>query len=215
MADRNFVRIPGFQADSLSLSTLEGIVNLLKTHEINEVKFTGKHQISLPGVGQPTVQALSEGLQQLIPKDKESTAHAPPALTTIRTCPDTVNCKHGIRDINPITDRLNAIALPGKLPAKVKVSVAGCKMCCTAPFIRDIGLIAEQKGWKLIFGGNGGSRPRIGDVIAAGLSDEQAIELILRCLIVYVENAKPKMRTARFMESYGAMRFKSEVLAMS
>ena len=118
-------------------------------------------------------------------------------------------------DINPVVDRLNAIALPGKLPAKVKVSVAGCKMCCTAPFIRDIGLIAERKGWKLIFGGNGGSRPRIGDVIAEGLSDEQAIELILRCLIVYVENAKPKMRTARFMESYGAMRFKSEVLAMS
>ena len=213
MSDKTFVRIPGFSANALSVATLEKIITLLKDHQVMDLKITGSHQLSIPPTDQHSLQAISKGLQQLDSgKSAEAIAKNHSVFTTIRTCPDSGNCKHGIRDITPITDLLDAIRLPGELPAKVKVSVAGCQMCCTAPFVRDIGLIAERKGWKLIFGGNSGGRPKIGDVIADGLTDEQAIELILRCLIIYIENAKPKMRTARFIEFYGVDRFTKEVL---
>lgn len=212
MAVKKFVRVPGFHADSLPLASLEEIVNLMKDHQVEELKFSGNHQISIPENDQPTLDSIAEGLQKVAPQHGATAAKNVPGFTTIRTCPDTANCKHGIRDIGPLSELLNSIVLPGKLPAKVKVSIAGCKMCCTTPFVRDIGLIAQRKGWTLVFGGNSGGRPRIADVIGEGLTDGQSVDLILRCLIIYIKNAKPKMRTARFLEFYGPEKFVREVL---
>jgi len=54
-------------------------------------------------------------------------------------------------------------------------------------------------GWTLIFGGNGGGCPRIGDIIAEGLDDDQVIELTKKCLSFYKEHARKLERTGRFM----------------
>nr|MDA3969843.1 NAD(P)/FAD-dependent oxidoreductase [Desulfobulbaceae bacterium] len=59
---------------------------------------------------------------------------------------------------------------------------------------------------------NGGGNPRIGDVIAEHLSDEDVIALAQRCLQFYGDNAKKKERTARFMERTELAVFKNAVL---
>ena len=98
------------------------------------------------------------------------------------------------------------------LPAKFKIGVSGCQFCCAESFVRDIGLIGKKKGWRLIFGGNSGKKPRIGDVIAENLSKDDVIKLVEASLTYYIENAKKKERASRFMERIGAEVFKQSVL---
>ncbi len=85
-------------------------------------------------------------------------------------------------------------------------------MSCTEPFVRDVGIFATKKGWTLVFGGNGGGNPRLGDIVAEGLNDDQVIELVRKCLTFYQQNAKYKSRTARFMERIGIDALKKAVL---
>ncbi len=40
-----------------------------------------------------------------------------------------------------------------ELPAKVKIGVSGCPLCCGESFVRDIGMFAKKKGWTFIVGG--------------------------------------------------------------
>ncbi|MCI5119982.1 MAG: nitrite reductase, partial [Candidatus Electrothrix sp. AUS4] len=79
-------------------------------------------------------------------------------------------------------------------------------------WMRDIGLTAEKKGWRLSFGGNAAGKPRIGDLIADGLSDDEALELVRKALNFYLFTATPKTRTARFVERFGIEEVKKNVL---
>jgi NAD(P)H-nitrite reductase large subunit len=98
------------------------------------------------------------------------------------------------------------------LPAKVKIGVSGCPNKCGEAYVRDIGLFGKKSGWTFIFGGNSGARPRIGDIIAENLTDDQVIELARKCLDYYKANARGRERTARFIERIGIEEFKKAVL---
>lgn len=78
--------------------------------------------------------------------------------------------------------------------------------------MRDVGVLGKKNGWTMIFGGNSGGRPRIGDVVAEGLTTEAAVDLVKRCLEYYAANGKKKERTARFMERIGVDAQKGAVL---
>lgn len=99
-------------------------------------------------------------------------------------------------------------------PGKIKIGISGCPRCCGESHTRDIGLIGTNKGWTVIFGGNGGTRPRIGDVIAKNLSREEALDLVQRLLEYYQIHAKGKERTARFMERIGIDTLRSDLLPL-
>jgi NAD(P)H-nitrite reductase large subunit len=49
-------------------------------------------------------------------------------------------------------------------------------------------------------------------VIAEDLTDDQVIELAKKCFDYYGRNAKPKERTARFIDRIGIEEFKKNVL---
>jgi NAD(P)H-nitrite reductase large subunit len=208
MPAKKFSLIPGFQAASISINDLEQIVQVLQEHDVQEVQFTSTRRLGVIGPDKESIEKIGRQLERFNSPKRNSW------ITYIQSCPGQDQCKYGIRDSQSIGERIEHIQLPEPLKAKVKVGIAGCQMCCTEPLVRDIGLIAENKGWKLTFGGNAGGRARVGDVIDVGLSDQQAIELIRNCLIVYLENAGPKMRTARFMEAYGAEKFIQTVTSM-
>jgi NAD(P)H-nitrite reductase large subunit len=65
--------------------------------------------------------------------------------------------------------------------------------------VRDIGVFGKKNGWTLVFGGNGGGCPRIADIVAEDLSDDEVIEYIGRCLDFYRKNARKMERTGRLM----------------
>ena len=102
-----------------------------------------------------------------------------------------------------IAGKLERLELDGPLPNKVKIGISGCRMCCSESWLRDIGLIGESRGWRVIFGGNAAGRPHIGEELASGLSEDEALELIRKALHFYILAARGKERTARLLERIG------------
>jgi NAD(P)H-nitrite reductase large subunit len=72
--------------------------------------------------------------------------------------------------------------------------------------------VGDSKGWRFTFGGNAAGRPRIGDVVADQLSADEAVELVRKTLNYYLQEAKFKSRSARFMERLGLEKLKRAVL---
>jgi NAD(P)H-nitrite reductase large subunit len=97
-------------------------------------------------------------------------------------------------------------------PAKLKVGVSGCPMTCAEGYVRDIGLIGKRSGWIVTFGGNSGGRPRIAEVVAEGLTSEQAIGLVDKLVAYYRQNGKKRERVARMVERLGIAAVKAAVL---
>ena len=85
-------------------------------------------------------------------------------------------------------------------------------MCCTEPLIRDVGIVANKKGWKIYFGGNGGGKPRIADLVATSLNEQEVVAIVENLLTFYTENANIKQRTARFVETFGIDAIKQNIL---
>jgi NAD(P)H-nitrite reductase large subunit len=130
----------------------------------------------------------------------------------IKRCPTPEKCKYAIGQSDTLESSLSRKLSGLKLPAKVKIAIAGCSMCCTMPKIRDVGLIATHKGWKLYIGGNGGNKPRIGDLVEKNLSIEKAVQLCCNCMEIYSTYASTRMRTSSFLEKHG-MKFVKENLS--
>ncbi|ACV62464.1 nitrite and sulphite reductase 4Fe-4S region [Desulfofarcimen acetoxidans DSM 771] len=137
-----------------------------------------------------------------------------PCVHYVQACPGTAVCKFGIQDSLGLGMSLEKmlVNIELELPAKAKIGISGCPNTCGESRVRDIGLIGKKSGWTFIFGGNSGARPRIGDVIAENLTNEEAIELAKKCLNYYKENANKKERTARFIERIGIEEFKKAIL---
>lgn len=121
----------------------------------------------------------------------------------VKLCPTPEKCKYAIGQSDTLESALSRKLSGMKLPAKVKIAIAGCSRCCTMPKVRDVGLIATHKGWKLYIGGNGGNRPRIGDLVEKNLSIEKAVQLSYNCMEIYSKYASTRMRTSSFLEKHG------------
>jgi len=89
------------------------------------------------------------------------------------------------------------------LPNKLKMVVSGCHLNCSESWVRDIGLVGRRECWVLTIGGNVGPTPRIGQELATGLSDEQAIEAISKIVGYYQSNAEKAERLGKMLERAG------------
>jgi NAD(P)H-nitrite reductase large subunit len=74
--------------------------------------------------------------------------------------------------------------------------------------------MGTNRGWTVLFGGNGGTRPRFGDSIARDLTIGEALDCVQRLAGYYRIHAKNHERTARFMERVGMNTLKSELLTL-
>jgi len=200
--------LPDFRAATFSPEELTFLAAILKRYGVEKVKFTTGGRLRLTGIDRESLASIAAELRTI---DQPS---LPDWITSLQSCPGRGECRYGHGDGGSLAARIMALEPPCPPPAKIKIGIAGCARCCTEPYLRDIGLVAGANGCKLIFGGNGGGRPRIGDLIARGLSEDEAVALVARCLRVYGENAAPGKRTARFMESFGAEAFRRAVFSI-
>jgi len=198
--------VPRTPAGVLSVEHLEAITQVVKKYNIPITKVTSGHRIALVGIKKEDVNAVWEDLNIGVGRATELCLHY------VQACPGTAVCKFGVQDSLGMGMEIETLFAEKALPAKLKIGVSGCQFCCGESFVRDIGLIGKKKGWTFIFGGNSGKKPRIGDVLAEDLSKEDVIRLVESCLTYYLENAKKKERTSRFMDRVGVEEFKKAVL---
>ncbi|MBN2734629.1 MAG: NAD(P)/FAD-dependent oxidoreductase [Methanomicrobiaceae archaeon] len=199
--------VPRSPAGIVKPENLENIIKTVRKYNIPIIKMTSGQRMVLVGIKEEDIDKVKMDLGMPI---GEATA---PCLHYVQTCPGTAVCKFGNQDSLSLGLEIEELYRAMDLHAKLKIGVSGCPRCCGESYMRDIGVFGSGKGWTVIFGGNSGGRPRIGDKIAKDLTKDETLDLIRRLLEYYWINGKSGERTARFMERIGFERLNSELLA--
>ncbi len=198
-------RIP---AGVVTPEQLETIAATARKYRVPVVKLTSGQRVVLAGVRRDDVGAVMADLGALA---RPETA---PCVRFTLACLGTGMCRYAKQDALGLAKVLEGYFSDAAFPAKVKVGVSGCERCCCSSHTRDIGVVAGKNGWDVYFGGNGGKRPRFGDLVARGLSGVDAADCVARLAGYYRDRAQPGERTARFMERTGMDRLRSELLSL-
>jgi NAD(P)H-nitrite reductase large subunit len=185
---------------------LENIAAVARKHRIPIIKLTSGQRMALVGIRPESVPEIWRELGMGIGPAVEIGVHY------VQACPGNAVCKFGVQDSLGLGGKLEDIFVGMELPGKTKIGVSGCPFNCGEGYVRDFGAFGKKTGWTVMFGGNSGGRPRIGDVIAQDLSAEEVIELAKKCFEYYRTHAKPRERTARFIDRVGIEEFKKAVL---
>lgn len=122
--------------------------------------------------------------RKIQPEKKAGTSPRQNCVHYVQACPGTSVCRFGVLDSLGLGMRLEKLLVGYELPAKTKIGVSGCPNNCGEAYVRDIGVFARKGGWVFIFGGNSGRRPRIGDVLAEGLTGDEVVALAKNASII-------------------------------
>ena len=161
-------------------------------------KITGGQRIDLFGA---RVDQLPDIWRRLIDAGME-TGHAyGKSLRTVKSCVGNTWCRFGVQDSMAMAIFLEDRYKGLRTPHKIKFAVSGCTRECSEAQSKDIGIIATENGWNLYVSGNGGMKPRHGDLFATDLDDETLIQYIDRYLMFYVRMADRLQRTSVWLES--------------
>lgn len=182
------VRSPG---GLVTPELLERVAAVARKYRVDKVKITSGQRLDLIGVRAEDLAAVFEDL------GPDAVRRTGPC---VRSCPGIQHCKNGMQDSLALALDIEAKYRELPLPAKVKMGISGCPRCCGDSRTRDIGIMGSKSGWTVLFGGNSGTKPRFGDVLATELTTEEVHDLVTQLLEYFRAHAKPKERTSRFME---------------
>jgi NAD(P)H-nitrite reductase large subunit len=198
-------RIP---AGMVTPDDLETVAKIGRKYRIPVIKITSGQRIILAGLEPDDVQKV---IEELGPLAKPETA---PCVKFVQACLGTDMCRFGNQDSIGLARAVDEQFKNQTFPAKIKIGVSGCPRNCGESRTRDIGIMGTNRGYTVLFGGNGGTRPRFGDLVARHLSATEALDCAQRLADYYKSHAKPHERTARFMERNGMATLKSELLSL-
>ena len=98
------------------------------------------------------------------------------------------------------------------MPCRTKIGVAGCKNACTSVYSRDLGVIGHIEGYMIVAGGSGGFTPRVADIIADNLTQEQVLILIDTLIEYYKVNGNMGEKLGDFISRIGLVKFKNDTV---
>ena len=205
---KTYAIVPRIPMGVLTPDILEKLAQVARKYNVRIVKITSGQRIALVGIKPEDVENAWNDLAMEVGPTEGLCVHY------VQACPGTETCKFGQRDSLGLAAKIEKmyVGKEGYLSAKTKLGISGCRLCCAESYLRDIGAFAAPEGWTVIVGGNSGGRPRIGDVIAEKLSDDEALALIEKCLDYYSKNARPRERMPRFIQRIGIEEFRKAVL---
>ena len=201
--------VPRIPIGILTPAILENMAAIARKYSIRIIKITSGQRIALVGLKPEDIESAWKDLGMEVGPAEGLCVHY------VQACPGTETCKFGQGDSIRLAAMIEKIYV-GKedlIPAKTKFGISGCKLNCAESYLRDFGAFAAPDGWTIVVGGNSGGRPRIGNVVAEKLSEEQVLELMKKCIEYYGGNAKPRERMPRFIDRIGIEEFKKAVLS--
>ena len=135
------------------------------------------------------------------------------SLRTVKSCVGNNWCRYGVQDSTGMAIILENRYRGVRSPHKVKMAVSGCARECAEAQSKDFGVIATDNGWNLYVAGNGGMRPRHGDLFASDIDDQTLLRYIDIIFMFYVRTADRLQRTSVWMENLeGGLDYLKEVV---
>jgi NAD(P)H-nitrite reductase large subunit len=175
---------------------LRKIADVAEKYGAKYVKLTGTQRIVIIGIHE-------EDLDNAWAEFSDRSKAIGLTIRSIQMCPGTRACKRAKQDSPGLGFALDKEFYGKPAPAKFKMGVAGCSNGCSDPYLKDLGFFGTDNGFNAVVGGKGGGTPRVGQVIAEGLSQEQAIALAQKVIAFYRENGKAPERLGATIERVG------------
>ena len=191
---------PHTPAGLLTPEKLRKIADVAEKYDVAAIKMSSSQRIVLVGLKEEDIDSAWADLG-MTPGSAIGVC-----VRSVRICPGTTFCKRGKQDSMSLGLKLDEKYHGLQLPAKMKIGVSGCPFSCAESAVRDIGFVGENNGFKCYVGGNASAMPRIGDVIAEGLSEEDAIALTEK-IIRYLKEKNSKKRLGRLIDEIGLEEF--------
>lgn len=191
---QSYAIVPHTPAGLISPAQLRNIAAVADKYQVPMIKVTSAQRLALIGLAESDIDAAWQDLAEPIGYTTGL------CVRSIKICPGTDCCKRGLQDSMALGLELDKRFHGRPLPWKMKLAVSGCPNDCGESCIRDIGLIGTPRGWQLMIGGNGGSRPRLSQrLLEEGLDDAQALAAVQR-LIDWFERQGRKCRLGKLLE---------------
>jgi nitrite reductase (NADH) large subunit len=207
--DGSYSVVPRVAGGEITPDKLISLGTVAKKYNLYS-KITGGQRVDLFGA---QVQDLPEIWGELVEAGFESGHAYGKSLRTVKSCVGSSWCRYGVQDSVGFAIRIENRYKGLRSPHKLKSAVSGCIRECAEAQSKDFGLIATEKGYNLYVCGNGGSKPRHADLLAADLDEATAIRYTDRFLMYYVQTADRLMRTSVWLsEMNGGIDYLRDVI---
>lgn len=207
--DGTYSVVPRMAGGEVTPDGLIAIGEIAKKYNLY-TKLTGGQRVDMFGARLSDLPAI---WQEVIDAGFE-TGHAyGKALRTVKSCVGSTWCRYGVQDSVGMAILLENRYKGLRAPHKLKSAVSGCTRECAEAQSKDFGIISTENGWNLYLCGNGGMKPRHGDLFATDLDDETLIKYIDRFLMFYIRTADRLQRTSVWMDNLeGGLDYLKEVV---
>ncbi|MDQ1276571.1 MAG: hypothetical protein QG610_2149 [Euryarchaeota archaeon] len=193
--------IPGGIVDP---TTLRRIADVAEKYGAAALKMTSAQRIAIVGLKEEDLDNVWAEL------DIKPGAAIGLCVRSVKFCPGTTFCKQGKQDAVSLGLKLDEKYHGMQMPSKLKMAVSGCPNSCAEPAIKDIGVMGTARGYTLMVGGSAAATPRLAEVVAKELSEEEILETVDRILNFY-KSSGTKKRLGKFIEDVGLDKFKNHV----
>lgn len=170
------------------------------------LKLTSAQRIALFGIKEEDLAAIQADL------DQRPGAAIGLCVRSVKICPGTRQCKRAVQDSASLGLKMDALYHAMELPNKMKMGISGCLLSCSDSAIKDIGVVGTAKGWRILVGGNGGVRPRFGELLADDVPSEEAVLAIVARVVDFYRQSPKKERLGRIVEEIGIDALRRQVL---
>ena len=189
----------------LDFNIMRKIVDVAEKYGAQALKITSAQRIAIVGIEEDNVDRAWADLG--MPK-----GHAIGlCVRSVKICPATHFCKRGQQDAVTLGLELDEKYHGIDLPNKFKMAVAGCANSCSEPAVRDLGIMGTPKGYTVMIGGNAGIKPRLADIIAENVPQEQVPALVDKIVRYYKDNAKSYERIGNMVDRIGLEQVKQDL----
>ncbi|WP_135606469.1 NAD(P)/FAD-dependent oxidoreductase [Methanococcoides sp. NM1] len=199
-----FAIAPHIAGGIASPDLLRKIADVSEKYGAAAIKITSAQRMAIVGLKEEDLDNVWEELEM------KPAAAIGLCVRSVKICPGTTFCKRGQQDSVGLGLKLDEIYHGMELPSKLKIGVSGCMNSCAENAIKDIGIMGTPKGFTVMVGGSAGLRPRLAEVIAEELDEEEVLALVDKIITYYKTHTK-KHRLGRIIDDIGLDTFKKEV----
>ncbi len=203
---------------ALTLEFVSGAVEAPFLHAINSIVKEEGAKIHLTNTQKIMILDLTEEAAKKARKRLDALGvnyKFPKQVYQPRICVGSEYCKFGLRDTLRFGKRIYENYAHVDIPYKLKTGVSGCRASCAHSTLADIGFIGKKSGYSVYVGGKSGIEPKIGQLLANSVSDDNALTIMGNIINLYCESYNSNQKRPRIfhiIEEIGFDEFKSIVM---
>lgn len=168
------------------------------------IKITSGQRILITNLNEEDLPSIWEELKM------EPAVKSQYSVKNVESCPAGF-CKRHKFNTMPLANILIKEYHGKDMPNRTKIGVSGCRNACGSVYSKDVGLIADVNGFRVTAGGSAGFNPRMADILALDISEDEAMNLVRKTLEFYRKEAEFGEKLGDFIDRIGKEEFKKGV----